>query len=613
MVVSVDATQSVRDILGRHPETGPVFEQFGLAGCGGADGPDEPLDFFARVHHVSLEALTAALSAAIDRQGEAAAASAPTDEAPTAVVPAPHRFAPFLLAALGVTMTLGATLGAINLARLTGTWGALPRASVWAHAYAQVFGFVALFVMGVAYHVVPRFLGRSLSRATWPTLVLQVGGVLMMSVSYLVPDGRLTYPARLAAALALISAAGLFALHIVGLIRAAPRSPERFEPWLVAGAAWLVVASGLTLVVAATGDPTWHHVLWPAGLYGFAGSWIFGVARRILPVFLGWRTRWPRQAMLIYGTYQVGVVAWSVGAWPAQTPALSLGLAMSRGLGAILLLGAVTAFTATIGISSRRRGVPSDPHSGYEPYIRCAWMWLFVALATGPLWTLGALASGRYGAILMLDFSSHALALGFITQMIVGISTRVLPVFTGHALWSHRATRAVLWLLNGAVAIRGLQAIVAAGFWPGAWPAIALSGPVAVAAIVLFSINVAMTLRGSDAVPEKRDLPADLADAIVADLIAIDGVRDALIRAGFTPLANPVMRATFARSITLGQAARLRGVSIAALTEAIGPLVAASRQAASPPAGGPKGGARRIPLTVVSSTSRASGSSSAPQ
>ena len=63
----------------------------------------------------------------------------------------PRVFVPFFVGSLLLTLTWGATLGMINLARLTADWGlgTLPRPSVWAHAYVQVFGFMALFIMGV--------------------------------------------------------------------------------------------------------------------------------------------------------------------------------------------------------------------------------------------------------------------------------------------------------------------------------------------------------------------------------------------------------------------------------------------------------------------------------
>src|SRR5512132_2425935 len=48
----VPPTMSVRDVRRRYPSTIPVFEKFGLGDCGGDDGPDEPVAWFATVHRI---------------------------------------------------------------------------------------------------------------------------------------------------------------------------------------------------------------------------------------------------------------------------------------------------------------------------------------------------------------------------------------------------------------------------------------------------------------------------------------------------------------------------------------------------------------------------------
>ncbi len=569
-----DPEATVRAVLATYPETAAVFDRFGLMGCGGEQGPDERLDFFARAHQVPLADLLGALDEAV----RTAPPSPSPAAAPRARPPTPEsasRFVPFFIASLVLTLTLGATLGMINLARLTWTWGGLARESVWAHAYVQVFGFVALFVMGVGYHVLPRFVGVPLqaSRLAGWSFWLQLGGVLATATGFFLPIGW-GHPLWVVGSVALVGGAVAFAVSIARTLRAG--QPEPFIRWVLAGAVWLVAASGIALVAALTGDPTWHQILWPAALFGFAGCWILGVGRRIFPVFLGWEPGWATREYPVFVLYQIGVVAWSVGAWPVHDVVLPL----VRAAGAVALVVAVPAMARIVGLFGGLRGElrPStaragDPERGYQRYVYAAWGWLFVGLAAGPVWTLVALSHGRYGSILMLDFARHAVAFGFVTQMILGVASRVLPVFTGHRLWSPRLRAATWWLLNLGVLLRGLEAAVAAGVWPAAWPFIALSGPPAVAAMFLFTGNVMMTMRGQTSALRPsgpRDVPDQLIpDQLISDLLRVPGVLELLVEAGFTPLRNPAMRATFARTVTLRQACRMRDVGLDPLAERI--------------------------------------------
>lgn len=406
---------------------------------------------------------------------------------------APRRYVPFLWASFGLTLTFGATLGAINLARLTGTWGLLSRPSVWAHGYAQFFGFFALFIMGFACHALPRFVSAALR---WPALAtaalwLQVGGVLAVAGGFVfLPEGA-RLPWFLGAA-ALLAGGVAFLSVVVGTLRQRTAPPESFERWMVAGACWLVSGALVALVAAAQDDIGWHHVLWPMMLYGFVGSWILGTGRRLFPISLGWRPRWPRLETPAFALYQLGAAAWAIGAWPDT----SAGLLVTRAAGALLLLAATPAFVAILGVGGRRqgwaqRGVDRD----YERYVWAALAWLFVGLAAGPLFTLFAVTRADYGSLSMLDLSRHTVAVGFATQLVMGIGSRFVPAFTGRALWSPRAHRAAFWLLNLGVMLRGLEALVATGLWSGAWPLLSLSGPPVVLALLLFAVNVLSALR----------------------------------------------------------------------------------------------------------------------
>lgn len=513
-------------------------------------------------------------------------------ERPCLVVPEERRerrFVAFFVASLGLTLTLGATLGMISLARLTGTWGTLPRPSVWAHGYVQVFGFLGLFVMGFAYHALPRFVGAALRR---PRLVpvslwLQMGGVLSVAAAFLLSLAPgATRALWVAGAASLLGAAALFLWVVAATLRARWGGPQAFEGWMAAGAFWLVFASGVALVAALRDDTTWHHVLWPAGLYGFGGSWVFGVGRRLFPSSLGWRTRWPRLERPTFALYQLGVALWCLGAWPAGGA-----VRMVRGLGALALLASVPTLAAIVGLFGRPRistAALDREFKDYRRFVFASWAWLFVALLTGPAWTLAALARGGHDSITMLDFSRHTLALGFVTQLVMGVGGRFVPVFCGTWLWSPRAHRLAFWLLNVAVGLRGLQVMLAAGYWSDAWPFLALSGPPAVAALVLFAANMLVALGARGLPVYTRSSPANTP---LQAILRIPGTLELLVEAGLMPLRAPWVRATFGRVLTLGEACWLRGIAVDPVVARVSSLTRKQPPALGAEPGAPRGSA----------------------
>jgi hypothetical protein len=558
---------TVRAILARWPSTRSVFERAGLMGCGGEQGPDEALAFFASVHQVPLAALMRALGEAIrpEPSGRVGATGLRQTRRELAVAPAPplasepaHRYVPFLLASVASTLTFGATLGMINLARLTTPYfGGMTTGSVRAHAFVQVFGFVGLFVMGIACHVLPRFAGRPLAAPLLTRLILglQAGGVMTIVAALILRDTPILW-AWAAGSLALATAGSMFLFVVARTIGRLPVT-EGFRRWVIAGAGWQVFAAAGSFAAAWWNDVAIVQALWPAALWGFAGSWIFGVGRRILPGFLGWRPRTPRAEGTAFVVYQAAVAFSVAAAWPfvAGPPVV----VVAAGAGGLLV--AVPLFSWCLGVGSRPK-TDHDVQHGYQRYVTAGWAWLAVALLVGPLWTLVAALRGGTVPRLVTDFARHALAFGFVTQIMMGVATRILPVFTGNALWSPRARTAAFYLINGSVVLRALEVMVAIGFVPAAWPLIALAGPPAVAAVALFALNVVFTIFGHPATSSVSASPTAMADRSVGDILKIPGALDLLIEAGFTPLKNPVLRAAMAGSVTLRQACSLKDVSI---------------------------------------------------
>lgn len=513
---------------------------------------------------------------------EVAAAPAQPPRATVVVpaVPRPTRYVRFFVASLLFALTFGSTLGALTLATLTLPWnflgGLSTDAARLAHGYTQVFGFAALFVMGVAYHVIPRFKGAPLaapgvaSASFW----LQTGGVLAVAVGLLVGP-PVVGPAQLMGAIALLAAASGFGWVIHCSLAAGPPTPEGFERYLRAGCAWLVVAAALAVVAAAGTDPL-QPAVWEAALWGFAGSWILGMSLRIVPVFLGLPPLSDRTSSALFGGYQLAVSAW-VAVAVIDTWILVPGARIPAGIALSLMVGG---FVWQLGILGSRENHTLVGDRGYEKFLVTAYGWLLVALVFMPVWSAVSALTGDPMPALVLDFGRHAFTLGFLTQIIVGVAARLIPVFAGTPLWSTGWRDATFYLLNAAVITRGLELLVEVAGLADVWPYISISGLVGVGAFAAFTANVFMTVRMRPLTVAAGTTETDpLADNLVADLLTIPGALELLVSRGLRPLQNPAMRAAMAPTVTLRQACRIHSIELEPLLAELGKLAAISRQA----------------------------------
>src|SRR5262249_16917241 len=119
------------------------------------------------------------------RAVRAAAAKAPGSPAAPAPARASSGFSPhFIVGSLFLTLTLGATTGMINLLRIA-AGGEVPIDHRQVHGHTQVLGFATLFLMGIAYHALPRILGLAGAvshRAARATFWLMFSGVLLRNL-----------------------------------------------------------------------------------------------------------------------------------------------------------------------------------------------------------------------------------------------------------------------------------------------------------------------------------------------------------------------------------------------------------------------------------------------
>ena len=511
----VPPTMSVRDVRRRYPATIPVFERWGLGDCGGDDGPDEPLAWFATVHRLDLEGFL--------RDIRAAAASDPANvpAAPAAKTSLP--FSPhFILGSLGLTLTLGATSGMINLLRIAaGADVAISHRQI--HGHTQILGFAALFLMGIAYHALPRILGvaGSLPPQKGPARLvfwLMFAGVVARNLGQplgFYPVGRLV--SLLSAGLE-GAAAALFIRFVFRLLaRVREGKYDRRDPLLrfvksgtVCFAAAMVVNAMQGIWLAGHVDASVPFQLtepfYAAAVYGFLLAWIYGFGNRVVSLFLGLgpaRRGTPEAALWLQAAGVAGMVS-------AFLPFLSdrAGLFLrDAGLGLVSLSALV--YLAGNGFLWRRATLPVPRVPGSPGVaIRCA----FGCLGLWAVLELTGVVLSRFTAIpaqnlWWSDAARHTFTVGFVTLVIIGMSFRILPVFSGKRLWSPRLAQATYGLILLGTAMRLLQ--YPAAFRPVFYRIGAYMGIPVVLALLLFTFNLMRTMRGTSSPPAPPPSRAD--------------------------------------------------------------------------------------------------------
>jgi hypothetical protein len=134
------------------------------------------------------------------------------------------------------------------------------------------------------------------------------------------------------------------------------------------------------------------------------------------------------------------------------------------------------------------------PHAGGGPspllpltYLVCAAA-AFLLASVGTAWLAPELAGHYYHPhVLAL---THTVTLGWITLAIMGASYQLIPVVLERPIWSERLARWQLAMF--VVAVFG----IAAHFYLGTWPGLAVAAGLLAVGVVLYLLNIGLSLRG---------------------------------------------------------------------------------------------------------------------
>jgi hypothetical protein len=580
---SMDASQispdtMLPDLLAAFPQVRRVFDRYGLRGCGGKLGPVESVGFFARTHGVEQDRLLSEVRQAIDSPAD------DVEAAPASVADTLYRR--FFTAGIILILTAGATWGAWLLWRIgiAGNFTAISIHDVNAHGHAQIFGWVGLFIMGFAYQAFPRIWHTDLHR---PRLALAAFG--MMVVGLIIRTVGMTAAGQ-PWALSLATAGGaleiasvlIFVWQILMTYRAGQGKLEPYIGFVVMALFWFIAMSVMCVwhMYMTMTAPTRERLLWFVATYqaplrdlqihGLALFMILGVSLRMLPALFGVPQVSNRRAW------------WALGILTAAVAGESILFVIYRWTHNHALAGALMLpwLMLIIGVAMVAlpwklwRPMPDADRSA--KFVRAAYVWLAISLVMLLLLPVYQLASGiafshaYYGAI------RHAITVGFISLMIMGIAAKVVPTLNG----IDTRTLSALWgpfiLINIGCFLRvSVQTLT--DFHGGFFAVVGISGTLEVAALAWWGVGLVRIMRAGKREETLADRPAIIRpDHVVAHVAEwYPQTLPVFDQFGFGMIRNPVLRRTVARGVTLRQATGMHSVNTDQFVEALNTAIGA--------------------------------------
>ncbi len=580
MAIKITPDMTVKDINIKYPTCQEVFKKYGIGGCGGQYGPPEPIDFFARAHNVNLEQLTRDLEIAASAEpGQISKSSSPSqEEIDEARLNKLYKL--FVKAALVFTLTGGTLYGVIAL-----TWIALKQsysapyyALTQAHGHMQTLGWVGLFIMGVAYYVIPKFKMSKLrdTALAYLSFILMTTGIALRGIAQpLIHIGIFNYLNVLSGAMELIAVC-CFAYLIIKTAMGSKEKHEFFEKYLIAGIVYFValilwnffiVIDMFATKVNVIQHP-YNSILLHLMLVGFIGLIILGVSMRVLPHFMGLQEPSARLSNLSFYLFNAGIIL-NITGFLTKDELLSNHILFTS---YALEFFAAILFVIGLKIFAKPRtklnieGVDNS----YMWFIKLSYFWF---LFSGAMILLGSYYQLKTASDIphfYLGAYRHAFTVGFITTIMMGVAYRILPVFNGTSLYSNKMMRISFFLILIGNIFRVVFQVCTGFFGKPAFLLMGTSGYFEFSALSLFSYNIWKTLNYC----EPAAGPAATCQTSVSEtgitentkvweiLSEYPELRQTFVDLGFKKLNDPNFVKLIPKFVTLSQACKVEGIDI---------------------------------------------------
>jgi len=583
----ITGNTTVKDIVMHNPETKGVFSKYGLLECGGEYGPEEAIYFFARVHNVDPDSLIKELNDVI--RGKVAAPEVSADDMESAYE---NIYEKFIKTAIVIALSTGCVYGAFILfyMGIQHSLYSVPKVLIETHGHTQIFGWAGLFIMGVSYFVLPRFYAVRIYSGKLANLsfYFMVAGIfLVFTYRTLLPlNNHFFFKALILSGCSLeILAVLMFLIVAVKTVLSAEKQElETYETYLFSGYLWFLIVTvahaGIVLYMINVNETVFPHAaIYPLRhiqVMGFITMVIFGVLSRTLPAFLGLKTPNAKMNLIIMFMLNASVLVRAVSQ-PLMTYYADVNLPFYYVFNTLYFTSAcvellsILLFLYNLNILTK----PEVDFSGmeieksYEKFVWAGILWLIVAEIGMIIFAVQESFVGVPVSHAIIGSYRHAVTVGFITMMIFGFASRIIPISQGVKLHSYSSLTMCFILINTGSFLRVVFQPIAVH--TGSVPSyliMGISGLIESVAILLFGINIWRTLsdgkrQGAGEEDDHGNITSVTASTNVHHLIKQHPpAMDILISKGFTQLKNPILRNTMTRAVNLGQATKMHNTDL---------------------------------------------------
>lgn len=562
--MEINRNTIIKDLIETHPETLAVFKKYNLVIAGGVRGPNEPIAFFAKAHEVNYDILVQELNEAIAKGG-----GEPVE------IPALEEdkvYERFVKTAIILTLTVGVTFGAAVLSYVAVKldFNSIYYALIQAHGHAQLFGWVGLCIMGFALYIIPRVKNTELKHRNLVSTCYGfiIVGLVLRIILQSTPFSALRFLLLTSAFLEMISVC-LFAFIILRTILASKEKVGIFDKFFQAGIIWLLISicinCGMIIYLYKHGiyeipkfvfSPFVHLYL-----FGFVFMFIFAINVRTVFAFLDIKPVREKAVNITFWVLNASVPVYFVAHLFAHRSTIAL--RVTQGI-VFPIAFALISFIYGLRIFERSTKELQDVvmDRSYAKTIRTAYLWLIVTmviLVIIPFLGQDSDIQRRFHGSL-----NHAVTVGFITMMIIGYASKMIPTFKGIDMYSLKLSNLTFILLNTGCFLRVFsQILVGINEKPLFYAVMGSSGWFEVAAIGIFGYNLWKTMNTTQEVksPIAGKLTEVTKDTKVFDIVEqYPETLQIFLDFGFSQMANPVMRNTMGRVASVEMATKMHNV-----------------------------------------------------